>query len=142
MSRLDDELRIALQRREVSPDFTAKVMARIAELPPVPVSPWQKLLALFRLPALQFATAATVVCLVIGLTFGVRYYRDYQEMRKESEIAKAQVMLAFQIASSKLNKAKKKISQAAERIATDDEQANQPAGLHETKPKTKQNGEK
>ncbi|MFN7949036.1 MAG: hypothetical protein U0Z53_27030 [Blastocatellia bacterium] len=139
MSRLDDELRMALQRREVSPDFTAKVMARIAELPPVPVSPWQKLVAFFRLPAVQFSTAGALVCLLIGLTFGVRYYREYREMKREGEIARAQVMLAFQIASSKLNKAKQKVNQAAERIATDDEPP--PAGLqHETK--TKHHGER
>ncbi len=121
MSRLDDELRMALQRRDVSPDFTARVMARIAELPPVPVSPWQKLVALFRLSAVQFSTAGVLVCLLISLTFGVRYYREYREMKREGEIARAQVLLAFQIASSKLSKAKQKVNQAAERIATEAE---------------------
>jgi hypothetical protein len=123
MSRLDDELKMALQRREVSPDFTARVMARVAGLPAPPATPWEKFLALFRLPAMRFAAVSAAACLVIGLTFGAQYYRKYQEMKKEGEIAKAQVMLAFQIASSKLHKAKQKISEAAERSATRGEES-------------------
>src|SRR5437762_20868 len=51
MSRLDDELKVALQRKEAPPDFTARVLARVAELPPPPVSRWEKFLALFLLLA-------------------------------------------------------------------------------------------
>ncbi|HZS08287.1 MAG TPA: hypothetical protein VFD58_25865 [Blastocatellia bacterium] len=117
MSRLDDELKVALQRKEAPPDFTARVLARVAELPPPPVSRWQRFLALFRLPQVRFAVVAVAACLVISLTFGVQQYRKYQEMRREAEIAKAQVMLAFQIASAKLNVAKQKVSRVAEKSA-------------------------
>ena len=117
MNRLEEELKIALQRKDAAPDFAAKVMARIAELPPAPVSPWQKFMALFRVPAMQFAATAVAVCLLIAVTIGIPQYRRYQEMKREGELARAQVMLAFQIASSKLNKAKKKVSEVAERSA-------------------------
>src|SRR2546423_1068505 len=117
MSRLDDELKVALQRKEAPPDFTARVLARVAELPPPPVSRWEKFLALFRLPQMRFAVVAVGACLVISLTLGIQQYQRYQEMKREAEIAKAQVMLAFQIASSKLNVAKQKVNRMAEKSA-------------------------
>src|SRR5205085_9112232 len=104
------------------PDFTARVLARVAELPP-PVSRWEKFLALFRLPQMRFAVVAVGACLMISLTLGIQQYQRCQEMKREAEIAKAQVMLAFQIASSKLNVAKQKVNRMAEKSATSEDES-------------------
>lgn len=87
---LDDELRSALERREPSPDFTARVLARVAAQPMRPARVWPRWVA---------AMAASLL-----LAAGALEYRHYQ-----GERAKAQVMLAVRIAGSKLNKAQKKV---------------------------------
>lgn len=115
MSRLDDELKTALQRREVSPAFTERVMARIAELPPPAVPFRQRFRQWFQFPTMRLVAAGLAACLVIGLSIGVPRYLEYQrKVREEGELARAQVMFAFQIASSKLSKAKRKISEVTE----------------------------
>ncbi len=119
MSRLDDELKIALQRKEAPPDFADRVLARIAELPPSP-SRWKNFLALFQLPAMRFAAVGAAACLVVALTIGVQQYQKYQEMKRDAGIAKAQVMLAFQIASAKLNVARQRVNRITERAAAQD----------------------
>ena len=91
MNPLDDELRSALGRREPSPDFTARVLARVSAVPARRAPrPWVRWGA---------ALAASVL-----LAAGALEYRHYQ-----GERAKSQVLLAVRIAGSKLNKAQKKI---------------------------------
>lgn len=119
---LEKALREALQREEPSPDFTARVMARLAEQPePEPVVQpservhwWQRLTGLFQMPQLQWVTAGALVCVLLAAAFGVRQYRERQREIAEGERAKEQVMLALQIASTKLNAAQRKVRQASE----------------------------
>lgn len=119
---LEKALREALQREEPSPDFTARVMARLAEQPePEPVVQpseqvhwWQRLVGLFQMPQLQWVTAGALACVLLAAAFGVRQYRERQREIAEGERAKEQVMLALQIASTKLNAAQRKVRQASE----------------------------
>ncbi|MGA2132759.1 MAG: hypothetical protein ABSH50_10735 [Bryobacteraceae bacterium] len=94
---LDDELRSALQRRQPSPDFTARVLARVAAESARPaVRAWPRWVA---------AMAASLL-----LAAGAMEYRHYQ-----GERAKAQVMLAMRITATKLNKAQKKVQMLTHR---------------------------
>ena len=142
MSKFDDELKLALRREEPSPDFTNRLMARIAQLPPEETPSarreklretarlgdwWQRLIAVFQVPKLGWAmTGAMAVVLFAGI-FGVMQYREHQlELRRQAELAeqaanaegeraKEQVMLAMRIASAKLNVAQKKVQETSER---------------------------
>ncbi len=132
MSRLDDELRTAFQRREPSGDFADRVVARIrlqqtiqqAETP----SWWRPLLAYlspFQIRRGQFrlAVAGALVCVIVA-TVGVHSYRERQKDRAEGEIARAQVIFALQIASAKLNVAQKKVRLLTEESPAAGERAN------------------
>ncbi len=65
----------------------------------------------FQRPFLHWAGAALAVCLLLGLG-GLRY-QHYLEEKREGEIAKAQVIRALQIASSKLNHAQRLVKNRA-----------------------------
>jgi negative regulator of sigma E activity len=94
---LEDELRSALRRHEPSPDFTARVLARVAAAPMRQAPrPWVRWVA---------ALAAALLLAVGGLG-----YRQYQ-----GERAKSQMLLAMRIAASKLNKAQKKVQMITHR---------------------------
>src|SRR5262245_3571254 len=132
---LEKALREALQREEPSPDFTARVMARVAEQPQVErvvqhsetVSWWQRLTGLFQVSQLRWATVGAMACLLVMAGFGVHRYREQQRQlaieRAEGERAKEQVLLALQITSAKLNVAQQKIKESSARELT----AGQPA---------------
>ena len=69
MSRLDEELKIAFQRREPSADFAARLLARLDEAPVMlaPPSLWQRLAGLFALPAWRFAAAGAMAVLLVAV---------------------------------------------------------------------------
>lgn len=71
MSRLDDELKVAFRRQEPSADFAARVLARIDEAPAAQARPnlWQRLSAMFAMPAWRYAavTAVALLLVLIGL---------------------------------------------------------------------------
>lgn len=94
---LEDELRSAFGRREPSPDFTERVLARVAAVPVHRrTRPWVRW--------------AAPIAAALLLAAGSLEYRHYQ-----GERAKAQVMLAVRIAGSKLNKAQKKVQMLTHR---------------------------
>jgi hypothetical protein len=124
MSRFDDELRLALRREEPSPDFTDRLMARIAELEkqekPREKKDWlRKLAEFFRpsqmnwAPGMRWTIAGAMAVALIVAGVGVHRIRlrerQVEAERIEGERAKEQVMLAFGIASAKLNAAQKKL---------------------------------
>lgn len=133
-NRFDDELKLALRREQPSPDFTDRVMTRIAQLP-APESKgeggegrWRewgrKVFAFFEVPKLGWATAGALAVVLFAAAFGVMRYREHQiELRRQAEIAaqaegeraKEQVMLAMRIASAKLNLAQKKVQETSQR---------------------------
>ena len=86
-----------MRRREPSPDFAERVVARVSAAPVRRASrPRVRWVA---------AMAATLVLAAGGLE-----YRHYQ-----GERAKSQVLLAVRIAGSKLNKAQKKVQMLTHR---------------------------
>lgn len=124
---LEKALREALQREEPSPDFTARVMARLAEQPQTErvvqrgetVSWWQRLTGFFQVSQLRWAMAGAMACLLVLAGFGAYRYREYQHRlaleRAEGERAKEQVLLALRITSAKLNVAQQKVKESSER---------------------------
>ncbi|MCI0337568.1 MAG: hypothetical protein L0226_08330 [Acidobacteria bacterium] len=123
---LEKELRQALRREEASPDFTNRVMARIAALPAgikqeksrEKTGWWEKLAEFFRPAPMKWAMAGAIVCLLMFAVLGLHRYREHQRAiaeMAEGERAKEQVMLAMKIASAKLNVAQKKVQQSGER---------------------------
>jgi hypothetical protein len=124
MSRIDDELRTALRRHEPQPDFSDRVMARIAELSDESrreksreKRSWFVRLAKFFQPVqVKWAMAGAVCCLMILATLGIYRYREHQRTEiAEGERAKEQVMLAMKIASAKLNAAQKKVQESSQK---------------------------
>jgi hypothetical protein len=97
----EDELRSALRRRDPSPDFTQRVLARVSAQP----------IRRERQPFSQpWARWAAAIAAVLILAVGGLEYRHYQ-----GERAKDQVLLAVRIAGSKLNKAHKKVQMLTHR---------------------------
>jgi len=101
MNHLDDELRSALRREEPPQGFAERLMSRIAAAPVRP-SRWERLLSALRLPGLpKLGWVAAAVCLV--LLGSALEYRRQQRVKAEGKAARAQVMLALRMASTKLN---------------------------------------
>ncbi len=135
MSKFDDELKLALRREEPSPDFTSRVMARIAELPAENAAVrqekpreqnewWRKLTEFFRPQPMKWAVAGAMAVVLIAAAVGASRYREQQLERQrqaalaaeaEGQRAKEQVMLALRIASAKLNYAQQKVKETSQR---------------------------
>jgi hypothetical protein len=120
-ARLEEELKIALVRRDVSPDFTRQVLQRVASLEAEPQSlmeRWrQRLRDYLQIPAMRLATGAVMACLVFGIALSARQAYQKEKSRREGEIARAQVLLALQITSLKLNEAKKKVNKRKDKAS-------------------------
>ena len=121
---LEKALRETLQREEPAADFTERLLARIAAEERVMVAlqseevretRWRQFLKLFQMPTLRWAAAGALACLLMFSVVGVQRYREQQREIAEGERAKEQVMLALQIASSKLNTAQRKVRETSER---------------------------
>jgi len=95
MSRLEDELRQALRRREPPAGFAERVLARARQRQThyPPLFHWRWL-----------AAAAALVVLAAGL-----YFFEERRRRLEGERAKQQVMLALHLTGSKLRLAQQRI---------------------------------
>lgn len=107
MTRLEQELRAALQRQEPPPGFADRVLAIAAEQEKRHEQHlWTRFKQLFAVPRLRWA-AALVGVLVIASGVGIRVE---EQRRAEGEAAKRQVMLALRITSEKWQVAAKEIS--------------------------------
>ncbi|MBO0856906.1 MAG: hypothetical protein J2P21_00320 [Chloracidobacterium sp.] len=122
MNHFDDELKRALRREEPSPDFTDRVMRRLAELQkrgkPMEKAEWLgRLTEFFRPTQMKWAMAGAMAVLMVIAGLGVLYRRENERRRlaeiAEGERAKEQVMLAMRIASAKLNVAQKIVQTAS-----------------------------
>jgi hypothetical protein len=88
MRNLENELRRAFKREEPSPDFTDRVMERIAA-PIAPTKPvwWRRFFSIFEAPLIRWAAigAATLLLIVIGV-IGYqksRHTDDQQAVKQE-----------------------------------------------------------
>ncbi len=107
MTRLEHELRAALQRQEPPAVFADRVLALAAEQENRHQrNLWIRFKHAFVVPRLRWA-AAVVAVLVIASGIGIRVE---DQRREEGEAAKRQVMLALRITSEKWQVAAKEIS--------------------------------
>ena len=108
MKQIEQQLKNALRRQDAPADFSAQVLARVAErnsIPQVPRDPWW---SIFTRPLVRWAAiTATATSLVIG---GI-HYRSLRHERAKGQAAKQQLMLALRIAGSKLQLAKAKVNE-------------------------------
>jgi len=110
MRSLEDNLRHALRRQEPPEGFAERVLSRI---PPRPEGWKPRLAALFRMPAMRWATVGVViVCLLFA---GWIQQERERQIRVQGEIAKEQLLQALRIASIKLNTARKMVNDASRR---------------------------
>lgn len=119
MNPLDQELKNALRRQEPSSDFTRRVMAGLQSEPAAKHGWGEAIRHLFRFPALRWASAAA---LCASLIIGGLAYRRHQQTVAQGEMARAKVMLALHIASSKLNVALRDVQRADESWQVQDAQ--------------------
>jgi hypothetical protein len=97
MTEFEDQLRRALERKEPSGDFAARVLARAsAARRPAAWPNWR---------AWAAAGVAASLCLG-GLGFEMQHRR---QVRDQGEAARAQLIQAMHITSSKLQKIQKKV---------------------------------
>ncbi|MFP5261219.1 MAG: hypothetical protein ACLGJB_04845 [Blastocatellia bacterium] len=81
MSRLDDELRIAFERKQAPPDLAARVLERINRAP-APERNWrERLAALFAPPKLRWVAIGVAASLLVAV--GVAQYNRLHDARPE-----------------------------------------------------------
>jgi len=104
MSRLDDELKAALGRKEPAADVAEKLLRRMAQ--PAPRSWLDELVILLRPPRLQWLAASLAILVV---PFAAFEYRREREVRFQGEAAKQQLILAMKIAGTEVYHAQQKV---------------------------------
>lgn len=67
MSRLDDELKIALRREAPSSDFVGRVMQQIAAQPRRRQSLWERLAAMFQPPRIRWVAIGVTASLIVAI---------------------------------------------------------------------------
>lgn len=113
MNSFDDELRSALRREEPAPNFTERLLSRVTTRPHTKFS-WRHALWFFFQPRkLRWVTVTAVACVL--LVAGALQYRRHRRMVAEGEIARERVILALQIASTKLNVALQEVQRLDQR---------------------------
>ncbi len=97
MTEFEDQLRRALERKEPSADFAARVVARATEVKrPIAWPNWR-----------SWAAAAIAASLCLG---GVGLEMEHRrQVREQGEAARAQLIQAMHITSNKLQKIQKKV---------------------------------
>jgi len=105
MSKLEDELRMALRREEPPADFTERVLARLNQ--PREPSWRERLSVLMRPPRLQWVAVSVMVSVL--LPFAGVQIRKQQQYNAEGERAKQQLLFAVRVAGSRLHQAQKRV---------------------------------
>lgn len=108
MNSFEERLRDAMRRQAAPPGLVEKVLARAGAFPQPAASRWRAFSRYFSLPALRFAATAAVACLLIAAA-GLVHQQRQEHLRREGEMAKAQVTEALRVASTKLNVARSKV---------------------------------
>jgi hypothetical protein len=109
MNPFEDKLRNALRREAAPEGFAEKVLARTRGLPQPGARAWRQSSAFLAMPALRWAAAAVAACLLV--VAGLVHHQRQERLRREGEMARAQVMQALRIASVKLNVARRRVQE-------------------------------
>jgi hypothetical protein len=104
MDRMEEKLKQALQRRDPSPDFSARVMARIAEEKTRREQPWWQT---WFAPGRSMALAGSLAVLMLAAGLG---YREYVQRQRAME-ARDQILQALQITGTHLNRVNRMVHQ-------------------------------
>ena len=107
-TNIERALRDALRHESAPPDFSDRVLARIAQQAPerrLSRNPWH---AFFTQPLVRWAAFAAITA---SLTVGFIHHREVIRERAAGEAAKERLMLALRIAGSKLQIARAKVNQ-------------------------------
>jgi uncharacterized protein YdaU (DUF1376 family) len=107
MNPLDEELKKTFRRLAPPHGFEERVLAKISAQPVSRQGLWEKMAAAVRISHLRWAAVGLMAVLFISL--GVAEYLRQKRIEEEGKAAKTQVMLALQIASSKLNYAQRAV---------------------------------
>ena len=99
----EDELRAALKRREPPDGFAERVLARAQSPQAARLPSWRERWAWLIPGGRPVWVTAGVVAAMLLVASGVEY-----RQRRHGELAKQQIMLALEIAGSKLNYVQKK----------------------------------
>lgn len=103
-TRIEQELKRALQREDAPAGFTERVLAKVREQE-ARKEPWWTFM---HRPAFRFASTAAVFVLMIG---GVAEYRRYEQEREAGQAAKRQLMEALRVTGAKLHYAQQKVNE-------------------------------
>ncbi|HTS46312.1 MAG TPA: hypothetical protein VMH05_00125 [Bryobacteraceae bacterium] len=104
MTDFEDQLRRALERKDPSPDFAARVLAQVSvKRRPRAIADW------FHWPAW---TAAAIAASLLLASTGLDLERRQRLVRAQGEQARAQLIQAMEITSAQLNKIHKKVQGA------------------------------
>ena len=120
MNPLENELKKALSRKEPSAGFTQRVLDEVAsrsydQAVTEPVRKSSFWFSIFSSTRLRWATASLILGLIVGL--GAYRYQEQRRLEREKELTKRQVLLALQIASSKLNRAERLVVERMENLS-------------------------
>ena len=108
MNPFEEKLRNALRREAAPEGFAEKVLARTRSLPQSGISGWGQFGRYFALSVLRWATVAAVCLFIVA---GLVRHQRQDRLRREGEMARAQVTQALRIASAKLNVARRKVEE-------------------------------
>lgn len=107
MSNLEQNLKAALERTAPSPQFTARVLARLHGQPSPKLGWWDLLSVLLRPPRIQWVALSVILSIMIPFA-GVQYQKE-RRLRAEGEKAKDQLVFAVHVAGSKLHRVQQKV---------------------------------
>jgi hypothetical protein len=109
MDNLEKQLARALQPKDPPVDFTAKVIARIADKQ-ARLHWWE----FFMMPAQRAALAGSLAVLMLVAGSGVAYQQHQASERRRAEAARGQLLLALRVTGTQLNRVSRVLSTAAE----------------------------
>jgi hypothetical protein len=112
MDNLEKQLARALTHQDPPEDFTAKVMARIADKKTAGLSRWWQF---FMMPAQRAALAGGLAALMLIAGSGVAYRQHQASERRRAEAARDQLMVALRVTGTQLNHAGRVLLVAGEK---------------------------
>jgi hypothetical protein len=109
MDNLEKQLARALKQKDPPADFTAKVMARLADKK-ARLHWWE----FFMMPAQRAALAGGLAALMLVGGCGVAYQQHQASERRRAEAARDQLLLALRVTGTQLNRVSRVLATTAQ----------------------------